>query len=51
MRKYPVVTGVPVAVNVMVPVPGVKLPAGAFMVIPFTVVLVNAEYDPPELLA
>jgi hypothetical protein len=40
--KNPVEIGVPVAVNTTDPLPGLNVPAGAEIVIPFTVALVNA---------
>ena len=40
--KNPVVTGVPLAVNITDPLPTLNVPAGADMVIPFTVALVKA---------
>ena len=42
IAKNPGVTGIPEAVKEMLPVPTCKVPAGAVIVIPFTVVLVNA---------
>jgi hypothetical protein len=40
--KYPVLTGVPVAVNTTEPLPVLNVPAGAEIVIPFTFSLVKA---------
>jgi hypothetical protein len=41
-EKWPVATGVPVAVNATEPLPVLNVPAGADIVMPFTVALVKA---------
>jgi hypothetical protein len=49
MMNKPGSDGVPDIENVILPLPTFNVPAGVVMVIPFTIVLVYAAYEPPGL--